>query len=1098
MWSSCTFCTRCQYGHDNLIIPLSFNIPIKITKMTESCLLLENEGSVPNGFFSDSKIFMWFDICNKEILFLRESSIYKWRPHIANGISYPVLVYSDDTLFNEIMHISLSLDAQFIAIQYSSYRIEVVEIFSRKKWEINVNMTYKENYIIPNGILWSEHGGTSQDLIIVTHTCIELYKVSSIRKSCKVSHRISHPSINFLYEASHRVLILISSTDNSSDVIITGFFLQYDISDLPKLSLPPPIKTPSISIPSGDSEATVLVSLYGILYLITKVSTLETDTLVFYTVHKLGITHIQSIIINIGKNVSYSVTDNLLCCHCNDSFMTYIFDVKLSTDNINLQKEKNDNNNNNKKYINYEYEYESLYEKSFYLKSIVTKKSELYDYNISYNINELKRYDHNNSNNNNLQLIMDEKFYKRKYKLFNNTNWVYDGSTGTLYSVRCILPSVVRLKDQINNITLLNFLSMRGQSNLSPKSFREDAKYYLPIAIDARKQFLLLLSQIIDNNIRDVISKDSAESLHKTRWTKSVSLRVIELFLVATSPYVSVLEETWLQERERKRSSSALSLLSDRLSIKGLKEIGRNLFNAMKWKENITTTPNMNRPSTTTNSNNNSKDVSEQKLSDRSRSVASMDTSDSEGSVFSTRDKSIHRRWSLGNTLYDGRTEDMDNYNYDDKNTVDLETSPIAINSLVFRTMESTETINYILPIILNIENNLLHCYHQNNIINNNNNNNKELLMDDLEYVNNTMSDKEEIRRDSAGRIVLSQAQILSNVLLPIIIKHLAPVNISVFIHLLCLYVNILRCPLHMEYTTTATNNNNETMISQNDDDYVSVADLTYSKWNYPINSYSSQIKIIDSINILLIKLMMNSCNQFLQMQLIQLLKLKYFCNSRDVALVLLEEVDKMKYFINKDNDNNSNNSDKCKQNEKEQLARNINNYDNVTNQMITVSNNDNVMIIESLQQIGIDMLIELNEVEYLIKWYLNHHLLYEAIHVCVRDILPCHGNNADRSIFEHIAAKDFLECAIRILDKMIAENKAKGILGEEVGTDGTELMYFVCKFIRVWDPEACRIEKVSFSIMNCLRRFLWQILYERIVMVSVELFYYTGYKTCI
>jgi hypothetical protein len=75
----------------------------------------------------------------------------------------------------------------------------------------------KYGTILPGGVVWSDHGGKSQDLIIITTTTVILYKISLSRNSAAKSHMFTHPlAIAFWYEPISRTLMLGSYSPNQS------------------------------------------------------------------------------------------------------------------------------------------------------------------------------------------------------------------------------------------------------------------------------------------------------------------------------------------------------------------------------------------------------------------------------------------------------------------------------------------------------------------------------------------------------------------------------------------------------------------------------------------------------------------------------------------------------------------------------------------------------------------------------------------------------------------------------------------------------------------------------------------------------------------
>lgn len=193
---------------------------------------------------------------------------------------------TEESLPNNIIFGKISLDFQFISLQISPTKLVVIGITSKKRWNIDIKYP-EDNFILGDGLIWSEHGGNSQDLIIVTFRGLELYKISASRGQCKLSRIMAHNEgvAYFWYEPNHRMILLASPTklygNNTTSAIISasaaagvsfagnkknkslkislsdsnnellkmnGYFFRSEISDIPKLELPPPEKVPSFDL----------------------------------------------------------------------------------------------------------------------------------------------------------------------------------------------------------------------------------------------------------------------------------------------------------------------------------------------------------------------------------------------------------------------------------------------------------------------------------------------------------------------------------------------------------------------------------------------------------------------------------------------------------------------------------------------------------------------------------------------------------------------------------------------------------------------------------------------------------------------------------
>ena len=182
---------------------------------------------------SDGNRKVCFDIALGQSLIINESECFILsHNNYKNSLKFLV----KHSLLKSSVFAKLSLDLAFIAIQYSDTNIAVIDIKSKQTWEISIRQKLSwgraddiTNKILKDGIIWSEHGGTSQDLIIITESGLEFHKVSSKRNTCKCSRVISESSDtiieNFWYEPQYRAIVLyyIPATTNPATSMMSFF-----------------------------------------------------------------------------------------------------------------------------------------------------------------------------------------------------------------------------------------------------------------------------------------------------------------------------------------------------------------------------------------------------------------------------------------------------------------------------------------------------------------------------------------------------------------------------------------------------------------------------------------------------------------------------------------------------------------------------------------------------------------------------------------------------------------------------------------------------------------------------------------------------------
>ena len=108
---------------------------------------------------------MWFDSAHDHLLLYTEAYFYILNYSEANPT--PKMFFHQDDLPSSIALCKVSLDMEIIAVQTSPTHILVIDTVNKRKWVIEIKCP-EENCVLSSGIIWSDHGGHSQDLIIVT------------------------------------------------------------------------------------------------------------------------------------------------------------------------------------------------------------------------------------------------------------------------------------------------------------------------------------------------------------------------------------------------------------------------------------------------------------------------------------------------------------------------------------------------------------------------------------------------------------------------------------------------------------------------------------------------------------------------------------------------------------------------------------------------------------------------------------------------------------------------------------------------------------------------------------------------------------------
>ena len=116
---------------------------------------------------------------------------------------------------------------------------------------------------------------------------------------------------------------------------MNGFFFRAEISDLPKLELPPPEKIQPFDLGPGLLQSDIsLVTLYGNLYCTCHYTLNGYDFITMYGISKSIVVRSHTLTLNeYSPVIATSVVDNLLCVHLYAVNSIAIFDLKRPVSN---------------------------------------------------------------------------------------------------------------------------------------------------------------------------------------------------------------------------------------------------------------------------------------------------------------------------------------------------------------------------------------------------------------------------------------------------------------------------------------------------------------------------------------------------------------------------------------------------------------------------------------------------------------------------------------------------------------------------------------------------------------------------------------------
>lgn len=99
------------------------------------------------------------------------------------------------------------------------------------------------------GLAWADHGGSSQDLVILSTRGADFYKVATGRSQCRHVRTLAYATRTYWYEPRCRLLALGTGSLGAE---IRAYWLRTQVSDLPKLELPPPEKVKKFELPTSS------------------------------------------------------------------------------------------------------------------------------------------------------------------------------------------------------------------------------------------------------------------------------------------------------------------------------------------------------------------------------------------------------------------------------------------------------------------------------------------------------------------------------------------------------------------------------------------------------------------------------------------------------------------------------------------------------------------------------------------------------------------------------------------------------------------------------------------------------------------------------
>ena len=302
---------------------------------------------------------------------------------------------------HSIMNARLSLDKTLLLLQISETIVVVAAIGERttNPWILNVaspqgairgipldeshelllrrkNVSNQSGiHILSDGIIWSDHGGNSQDLILITNESVLFYKVSRSRNQFIKSRSYTHQIDRFWFDMKTRALVCgqltscneAPSSTSGTAILLRTYFLRMPLdlnakkshimtekrsfvlipTSLPRLrvELPPPEVLPIFivgslsSINRGLRRASVgdihIVNLYRDTYLLDTGSiSLGNFDIYLVDKEKCKITFISKVTLSLqvekGDRISLVALDDVLCIMTSNGTIAF-YDIRTNT-----------------------------------------------------------------------------------------------------------------------------------------------------------------------------------------------------------------------------------------------------------------------------------------------------------------------------------------------------------------------------------------------------------------------------------------------------------------------------------------------------------------------------------------------------------------------------------------------------------------------------------------------------------------------------------------------------------------------------------------------------------------------------------------------
>jgi hypothetical protein len=231
-----------------------------------------------------------------------------------------------------------------------------------KKWKIELK---NGSEILANGVIWSEHGGNSEDLIIVTNKGLELYKINNKKSYCKLSRTVAQSVMSYWYNVEYRMILIAAAMKSTGTtaptndffgfsafsrekkeaavgkgnqqenlkklLLMDGYYFKAERSAVPMLELPPPDKIPRFELgPGVTTDCIHLLNVYDKLLTLVRYNTNNSEGYFgIYSITKTSVEKLFSLSVgSMTKEIKLSTFDNLIVCHDLSAKLSYVYDIQ--------------------------------------------------------------------------------------------------------------------------------------------------------------------------------------------------------------------------------------------------------------------------------------------------------------------------------------------------------------------------------------------------------------------------------------------------------------------------------------------------------------------------------------------------------------------------------------------------------------------------------------------------------------------------------------------------------------------------------------------------------------------------------------------------